>query len=267
MKTGKNNGEKRNAKTYVIFTLVMLACFIGGGIIGALGVTFGENADSVDWISIISTLVIPVIIIYGVIVVGAFVFSLCCIMKIKKELYEAQKLDEDDFEDALVVIDKKMEIPLIVEGVTNIVSMTLFGLVVFFDLTLTEAGVETGATFMVPTLIILLGGLALYMAVYHIIVEKVKTLNPEKQGNVFEMNFNKHWIDSMDEAELIKVGKRSRRATQAGITTAMFLWVIGVVSMFSFNTGYLPVLFPCIMMFAIFIASSFDGKDKKKKED
>lgn len=73
-------------------------------------------------------------------------------------------------------------------------------------------------------------------------VNRIKEINPEKEGSVFDMRFNKKWFDSCDEAEKQIVAKVSEKTLRImnrfylGLT--MGLAVLG----FTFEIGLLPFL-------------------------
>lgn len=57
-------------------------------------------------------------------------------------------------------------------------------------------------------------------------VDAVKTTNPEKTASVYDMCFQKKWVDSCDEAEKIIIGKCAFKAYSATNTACAVLAVV-----------------------------------------
>ena len=73
------------------------------------------------------------------------------------------------------------------------------------------------------------------------VVDLEKTLNPEKQGSVYDMKFQKKWFESCDEAEKAQIGQASYKAYKAAGMTCMVLWVVLILLDYIFEVGLLPV--------------------------
>jgi hypothetical protein len=71
----------------------------------------------------------------------------------------------------------------------------------------------------------------------------IKKFNPEKKGSAFDMNFQKQWEDSCDEGQKLVLYKSGYTAYKYVNYTCLILLVLGMVSMISFKTGILPILF------------------------
>lgn len=71
-------------------------------------------------------------------------------------------------------------------------------------------------------------------------VDLTRRMNPEKRGSVYDMNFQKKWLESCDEAERQQIGQASYRACRAAGTACVALWVVLLVLDFTFEIGVLP---------------------------
>ncbi len=62
------------------------------------------------------------------------------------------------------------------------------------------------------------------------IVDQLREQNPEKQGSVYQFNFQKVWLQSCDEAEQLQIYRAGYRAYQAGVYTCLGLWLAVVIA-------------------------------------
>lgn len=82
---------------------------------------------------------------------------------------------------------------------------------------------------------------ALIMVMQQKVVDLTKRMNPEKHGSVYDMKFQKHWMDSCDEAEQKQIGQAAYKAFQVTTTVCVSLWLALVVLNFTFDFGLMPV--------------------------
>ena len=73
------------------------------------------------------------------------------------------------------------------------------------------------------------------------IVDLERRINPEKRGSVYDMKFQKTWMDSCDEAERAQIGQACYRAYMVGTKVCIFLWVALLILNFVFDFGLLPI--------------------------
>lgn len=98
------------------------------------------------------------------------------------------------------------------------------------------------------------GGLAAFVVMMLItvllqqnLVDATKEMNPEKKGSVYDVNFQKKWVESCDEAERAMIGQCSYQAYRAVSTTCLVLWVVFTLGAMMFDWGFLPVLAVCVI--------------------
>ncbi len=80
-------------------------------------------------------------------------------------------------------------------------------------------------------------------------VDKLKQMNPEKQGSVYDMKFRKKWMDSCDEAEKIIIGQCAYKAYTAVNTTCTALALLCALRALLFGGGFSAALVVCIIWF------------------
>lgn len=92
------------------------------------------------------------------------------------------------------------------------------------------------------TILLFLLSFAGIMLVQQKVVDLERTLNPEKQGSIYDRNFHKKWIASCDEAEQRQIGQAAYKSYSTMNRSFPVVWCILTVLNFFFDTGLLPVL-------------------------
>ena len=78
-------------------------------------------------------------------------------------------------------------------------------------------------------------------------VDAAKHTNPVKDVSVYDMKFQKKWVDSCDEAEKIMIGKCAYKAYTATGTVCAVLAIVLAVCALVFGIGFLPSLVVCLI--------------------
>lgn len=73
-------------------------------------------------------------------------------------------------------------------------------------------------------------------------VDAAKQMSPEKKASIYDLQFQKKWVDDCDEAEKIMIGKHNRCNRVCAIA-AIVLAICALV----FGIGFLPSLAVCII--------------------
>ncbi len=74
------------------------------------------------------------------------------------------------------------------------------------------------------------------------IVNRIKLLNPEKQGDVLDMKFQQEWFDSCDEAEKALIGKAAYASYKATSKAVVAVWLLLIFAGFLMPIGPVPVV-------------------------
>lgn len=82
-------------------------------------------------------------------------------------------------------------------------------------------------------------------------VDAVKRMNPEKTASVYDVKFQRKWMDSCDEAEKLMIGKCAYKAYAAANTACAVLAIIFAACALIFNTGFLPSFAVCVIWFVL----------------
>ncbi len=86
------------------------------------------------------------------------------------------------------------------------------------------------------------------------VVNMVKELNPEKQGSVYAMDFQKKWITSCDEAEKMMCYRAAFGSMQVMNGTYVSLWLLCVFGNMVWNFGLMPVTVVSLLWLIQFIS-------------
>jgi hypothetical protein len=78
-------------------------------------------------------------------------------------------------------------------------------------------------------------------------VDAAKKTNPEKTASVYDMKFQKKWMDSCDETEKIMIGKCELKAYANTNTVCTVLSIVLAVCALVFGIGFLPSLVICLI--------------------
>ncbi len=239
-----NNNEikKANRKAMPKFILFMVICSIVGGVAGffsskygldslaggikAAGESFGTHIA--PWLLLAIAIIMPIISVP--------------LYKRAKKLLATWDGEDDNVSDD---VDEKLSIIIWITGAAFIISLFLIaasysGGFAIFD------NEENTVPFFVS--------IAAFLAVIFesIIlnqkcVDTVKKTNPEKTASVYDMRFQKKWIDSCDEAEKIIIGKCAFKAYLATNTVCPILAMLLAICALIFNIGFLPSLVVCVI--------------------
>lgn len=239
-----NNTEikKANLKAMPKFILVLIVSLIVGGGVGYFSAKFGLNtlSDSMKNIGgIFGTHIAPWLLLILAIILP--IISILFFIKAKK-LLSAWDGEDEALPDA---VDIKLSAILWISSTVLIVSYFLIAasysggfstfenkenIVPFF------VGIFAFFAILVETVVIQQKS-----------VDMAKKTNPEKTASVYDMKFQKKWLDSCDEAEKILIGKCASKAFSATNTACMFLAVVLAIGALIFEIGFLPSLVVCLI--------------------
>lgn len=232
----KQANRKAMKKSLPIF---IIAC-VGGGVLGFCGAYFGVDqiAGSLktagSWFSatLAPWLLVACLIAYIAVCLPLY-------RSAKKRL--AQWDGED--ETILNAMDSRLSIAMWASSIFMICGMFLIATVYASSKSLLD---NAPLFFLLLTLVFL--ALLLVNAIsQQKLVDLTKSLYPEKEGSVYDLHFQKKWVDSCDEAEKIMIGQCAYKAYAAVNGTCIALWTLFTLGALFLDTGILPVLTVCII--------------------
>lgn len=152
----------------------------------------------------------------------------------------------DEIYDAM---EENLSIALAISQLSFILLMTLFGITfstVWLQLELPDA---TFAIWLSLDILSLIYCLIFTISFQKKIINFEKVLNPEKQGSVYDMKFQKKWMDSCDELEQLQIYKSGFHAYQVTNSACIILWMFTFFTSTVFHTGFYPVLLIGLLWF------------------
>lgn len=264
-KTNRVQREKDSDKMHLKRLLVMVClCAAAGGVIGFF-LMFAR-----DWISenigikdeaVQSYLGLISLAVYFAGTVFLFAMAFFQYSRAKKLAVSWNGEDEA----VMDAIEKKQNLAMLWNNMLMIFFHLFFALVIgvsgIFELARTigtgipELSMLRIIAFLgsVPTLFM---GVILYIVIYKCVFDLQKKLNPEKQGSVYDFQFDKKWEESCDEAQKQMMYKAGYKAFRAGNMSCLGFWLISVFGLIFFQTGVFPVVCICAIWLVLNISYS-----------
>ncbi|MCD7826376.1 MAG: DUF3169 family protein [Clostridiaceae bacterium] len=234
--------KKANHKALPKFVLLAICSTILGMVVGYFASKYGlyilaDNLKTAG--SVFGTYAAPWIIVAIVVLL-----PIACV-----PLYQsARKLlaawdGEDD--EAADEIDEKLHVLKWITDTAIIVDFFLIAAVYAgglhsFDKADTAALVFVG---IAAFIIVLVEGIIIQQKC----VDTTKKMNPEKTASIYDIKFQKKWLDSCDEAEKQRMAKSAFSAFNVTNIICMVLAIIFGASALIFETGFLPSLAVCLI--------------------
>ena len=131
-------------------------------------------------------------------------------------------------EDTMDAVERQLSWALLLTGLSVVMDFFFFAVSIVYGRFL-------------PDLVLFLAAVVVLIVLQQKIVDLERRLNPEKRGSVYDMKFQKTWMDSCDEAERAQIGRACYTAYMVGTKTCIFLWVALLILNFVFDFGLLPI--------------------------
>lgn len=230
----RNKNKKEDKKALLPFVLMVSASTVVGALFGF----FSAKTKDIDAEIVLNA-------VRGVLVVSSpYVIALCILITIyfgfvsffrcRREYRQGVlTLSEDELADLQDKIEYRLNRPLVIASV-----VTLIG---FFEMSVILICMEKGNLFrMVVTIAEFVLSMVLSVVLNQKIVNFEKEMNPEKQGSVFSVDFQKTWVNSCDEAEKSTIYEAAYFSYTVSNTVSVFLWVILTFAGYALGLGILP---------------------------
>lgn len=246
--TDKKVNKKSNLKIYIIFAVMILASLLGGFLAGRLAAVNKDTLDGINWDHIWWVTADTLPIVYGVLMLATFVVSFVMYGKIKRMI----RGWDGENEDVIVDIESRITTASYLPCVIVFVGLVLFPVCIYaVDRTYSNS---KGMPMTIVSEVVFVVSMILYCAIEKLVIDEEKKLNPEKKGNIFDINFRRDWEKSSDEAELIAIAKSSKKGFMAGIKVGFVMWMLMFVSMFAFDTGVMPIVAVGLVLIVMYVA-------------
>lgn len=225
----------KDRKALLKFIGIILISAVCGGIIGFCSSYF--DIGDQDKIETVYT------IIHWIGVVGLYVSAIYIFIgilqhqKAKKQIALISDEDEDLFNKVDAALGSALN-----KTIIGMVGMLLcFGISISIDIS------KWPALLSVSVIVFLV--VYFFAAFYQArIIKSIKELYPEKNGNVFDLSFQKDWMASCDEAEKQKIGQAAYVSYRKTSTVTMIIFVICLFLENYLKFGPVPLLLIGIIM-------------------
>lgn len=145
--------------------------------------------------------------------------------------------DEDEEDSFYRQIDRLLNFSLGASSLGMIVMFILFPLVTIATL---KENCSIYA-FSLCTFLFLFSSILLSL-IQRKLVEEIRILNPEKQGDALELHFKKKWMNSLDEQERLAVYAASYKAFSCLSAVFFVFFIVLTVAIPFFDVSFLPFL-------------------------
>ena len=236
----RNEIKEANRKAMPGFLLLALVGAIVGGIVGfycakydvdqlagsmkSAGTFFGKYVSS--WILLAIAVITPIVVIP-------------VYQKTKRLLLAWDGEDESVCD----IAEKKLNTVLLINGIALISAFFLISATYSGGFAMIEKHLNMYVLAIVAFLVILAEGIITQQKV----VDIIKIMYPEKTASVYDLKFQKKWVDSCDEAEKIMIGRCAFEAFKVTNSVCGALSVILAISALMFDIGFLPSFVVCLI--------------------
>lgn len=206
------NIKKDNKKALPKFLMIMIAAALSGGLLGFF-TAFFLREDTVallsggirSWANLLGPWLLPVMIC----IVLAVNFP---VMRSVRRLRASWDGEDDRIPD---VIDRKTDGLLVLQNICMGLMYLVYSINVVYNKNL---GVLLAIQF--------LAGIFVTIWMQKRTVDFVRSMNPEKQGSIFDMKFCKKWIDSCDEGQKRIQGEAAIHTLRVMVPACFILWAL-----------------------------------------
>ncbi len=249
-----NTGQKQNdRKIYLRFILLLLLSVIGGFLLGRGTRILQDLAGTdiavvLDRIRLAMTYILPVLYLLLHLTVAIVSFTIYRKAKKRAAFWDG----EDD--EYIESVEAMLDIPMVMGNVMLILNCLLYT-VLIYQTGYTDISQMHQSVLALSGTVLLLAGFAYEIFVQKLVVDLLKQLNPEKRGNVFELDFMKTWVASCDEAQKLNQYEATYHSFRATNIACMLLWLMCFIAMNTVHTGIFPSI--CVSVLWLVLVLSY----------
>lgn len=231
--------QEENKKAVGKYLIIMIVCMAIGGIYGYFSndiSRFFKNQNMTT--ETISNYCIRLFAMAAPYIMWILLVAVCSytVFALKKGRKEFEAWDFED-EGAMDKIEKRLNTSIFLTG--NLLCVDYFFFPAFMLAIVKEIYDSIPMFFITLAAMVL----SMFFSVFlqQKIIDFVKEMNPEKKGSVYDIKFQKKWMDTCDEAEQLQIYKASYKAYQKVNALCITLFVIIFFLSMVFKTGLLPI--------------------------
>lgn len=243
------SAKAENRKALPLFLIIIVCSFAVGILFGILSV----NSEGAAWQDTLRTALQNFFAhcsSYILLLAAAFILTVGCVSSSRaKKRIAALGDSEAEFQ----AVDRLLTRALNAISAATIVSFFFFGGLLCYFM---DAPFHTFLIGIVSFFVIL----AAQIVMTQKLVDLAKQLYPEKRGSVYDMRFQKKWLDSCDEAEKAIIGAAALSGYRAATSACLVMWLLMMLSHMFFETGLLPIFVATVIWLVAFIAYARKAK-------
>lgn len=253
----ENQKQDKNALKALLPVLLLAAVF--GSVLGVCSVWFIDGTENIGQImSELLGMYAPAILLV-INTVFAVIFAVVLFQcRGRYARWDGENEEEMDG------IEQCLSAGIIGTSVNMILSFFLFG-----------AGIhgvfrnDMGNEDALSDMLLVLAGFIYSMIITIVFQSKMinleKEMNPEKQGSVYDMKFQKVWLESCDEAERQTIYQSAYKAYQTTNKACLILWLVCVLGMMWWDFGMMPLFVVSALWMILMVSYSMESMRLSKR--
>jgi uncharacterized membrane protein len=243
MNKQNKKGSKSNQKILLIFIAILAASMVGGFVFGRLMANAEDTVTLVNLARDIKEFFVRAIpVVFVITFVLGMILSLTSFLRCHMMYKNLQNdRENDDLWDAL---EEELNQPIIL---TNSFFMVI--LCLFFCCLITEKQAAYSSVVFITIFLLFVTFCVMGILIPKMTIDIEKKLNPEKQGNILDLEFQKVWMDSCDEAQKMIAYKAGYKAFQSTNAACLILILTAFICSVAFQTDLVALIFVCVIWF------------------
>lgn len=224
--------DKRKLKSFIV---ILICCFIVGGIAGYMSAMVEDRIDGIQLVAEAAATVIRESSYFFNIVLT--ILSLIVVIPLYMQCKSMYATWDGEDENTINKIENKLSLAMLVVSVNSILMM----IVIIIG---TQNVIKMELMDVVKLILFHIGWICSLLFIVigqKLIVNLEKEINPEKKGSVYDIKFQQKWFDSCDEAEKIIIYQAAYCSYKATTVTCIVLCFFCLVGSVLWGVGILPV--------------------------
>ncbi|MDO5028684.1 MAG: DUF3169 family protein [Bacillota bacterium] len=160
-------------------------------------------------------------------------------------------------EDAEIIDDNLLGLALAINS-----TIIVLGVVFFINHFRYILANDIGLGPVVGVLLVYFGTMIISLAFPKLSLEFMKTYNPEIYDDVYDLDFQKKYVDSVDEREKLEIYKAGYRAFKAMLSLVLFFLFLAVIILLNTNGSILYTIVLAIIIIVGIVAYTLEAMKK-----
>lgn len=251
--------EKKQA---IKFFALLLVCMLLGMVTGRMGSHFQPLVEKINLTEFYNVFVFAETGLFALVNLILGVISFMLYNKCRQD-YDRRAEEDETIYDQL---EYRLDMPLLLSNTAMILNLVFFAATIYFFEKATMENVNRSLLFTVDILI-MIAGYVWILALQNKIVNFSKKMNPEKRGSIFDIRFQKTWVESCDEAQKLMIYQSAYKAFNVTNIACSVCWVIAFLSMLFFETGIFPVIMIGVIYLTLIMSYTLTARKLEKPLD